>query len=103
MKRILANDDGSGQKPSGTATLDFGASNKTAQTVVTGVAQAKAASIILSSMRIEATTDHPTDDLLVDPIRVMAGDISAGVGFTVYGTMENAPANGLYRVDWAFA
>jgi|TARA_R110000796_G_scaffold174064_1_gene291008 hypothetical protein len=98
MKSILAD-----AKASGTVTLDFGASNKTAQTAVTGIGSAKAATIILASMRIEATADHPTDDLLVDPIRVMAGDISAGVGFTVYGTMENAPANGLYRVDWAFA
>ena len=103
MKQILANDDGSGQKPSGTTTLDFGGSNKTAETVVTGVAQTTAASVILSSMRIEATADHPTDDLLIDPIRVMSGSISVGVGFTVYGTMENAPANGLYRVDWALA
>ena len=48
MKSILAD-----AKASGTVTLDFGASNKTAQTAVTGIGSAKAATIILASMRIE--------------------------------------------------
>jgi hypothetical protein len=88
-------------RPSGIVTLDFGASNKTATVVVTGVGSISATSVVLVKMRIEDTADHIADDLLVDPIRVEAFAIVPGVGFTIYGTMQNAPANGKYNVQWA--
>jgi hypothetical protein len=88
-------------RPSGIATLDFGASNKTATVVVTGVGSISATSVILVKMRIEDTADHIAEDLLIDPIRVEAFAIVPGVGFTIYGTMQNAPANGEYNVQWA--
>ena len=88
---------------SGIATLDFGLSAKTATVVVSGVSQITAESVMLCKMRIEATDDHPAEDLLIDPIRVEAFEIVAGVGFTIYGTMENAPANGKYNVQWALS
>ena len=87
----------------GIATLDFGLSAKTATVVVSGVSQITAESVMLCKMRIEATDDHPAEDLLIDPIRVEAFEIVAGVGFTIYGTMENAPANGKYNVQWALS
>jgi acetoacetate decarboxylase len=88
-------------RPSGIVTLDFGASNKTATAVVTGVGSISATSVVLVKMRIEDTADHIAEDLLVDPIRVEAFAIVPGVGFTIYGTMQNAPANGKYNVQWA--
>ena len=88
-------------RPSGIVTLDFGASNKTATAVVTGVGSISATSVVLVKMRIEDTADHVAEDLLVDPIRVEAFAIVPGVGFTIYGTMQNAPANGKYNVQWA--
>jgi hypothetical protein len=88
-------------RPSGIVTLDFGASNKTATVVVTGVGSISATSVVLVKMRIEDTADHIADDLLIDPIRVEAFSIVPGVGFTIYGTMQNAPANGKYNVQWA--
>jgi hypothetical protein len=88
-------------KPSGIAELDFGASNKTASVVVTGIGPIVQSSVVLASMRIEETEDHPVDDLLVDPIRVAISSLEIGTGFTVHGTMDNAPANGKYKVEWA--
>ena len=88
-------------RPSGIATLNFGASSKTATIVVTGVSEITATSVVLVKMRIEDTDDHIAEDLLIDPIRVEAFAISEGIGFTIYGTMENAPANGKYNVQWA--
>lgn len=98
MKHILA-----GDKPFGTATLDFGSGSNIAEVTITGVGSARANSVIFADMRIEATADHPVDDLLIDPIRVEAYAIVNGTGFTIYGTMQNATANGLYRVNWALA
>jgi hypothetical protein len=85
---------------SGTAQLDFGAGNITSEVVVTGVSAILTTSRIISSMRIEATANHSVDDLLSDPIRLAVKDLISGVGFTIYGQMDNAPANGLYKIDW---
>lgn len=71
----------------GTTTIDFGAFPGTADTSV-AVAQTG----ILSSSLVEAwiypsaTADHSADEHWVDPPVVIAGNVSAGVGFTIYGT-----------------
>jgi|TARA_R110000851_G_scaffold108199_2_gene229248 hypothetical protein len=88
-------------KPSGIVELDFGISNKVASVVVTGVGPIVQNSVVLASMRIEETEDHPVDDLLIDPIRVAVSSLVIGTGFTVHGAMDNAPANGKYKVQWA--
>ena len=84
----------------GTATLDFGSGAKTTETVVTGYPEITADSVVMASMRIAATAEHPTDDLLVDPIRLAVKDLVVGVGFTIYGEMDNAEANGTYTINW---
>lgn len=85
----------------GAAVLDFGTGSKTAETVVTGVTGVEASSVILADMRLEATAEHPIDDLLIDPIQVSAHSIVAGVGFTLHGEMLNASTSGNYKAQWA--
>ena len=93
--------DGNVIANSGIGTLDFGSGVNFAEQTITGVGSITATSIVLCQMRIQATDDHPVDDLLIDPIRVAAYKIIDGTGFTLYGAMENANANGLYRVNWS--
>ena len=85
---------------SGTAQLDFGSSSTVAETVVTGVSEAFLTSRVTAVVRVESTPTHSVDDLLVDPIRVLVKSIVAGEGFTIYGQMDNARANGIYKIDW---
>tara|TARA_R110000772_G_scaffold170373_4_gene282281 strand:- start:2273 stop:2575 length:303 start_codon:yes stop_codon:yes gene_type:complete len=87
----------------GEATLDFGTGNKTAEVVVTGVSNIQLTSIVYPNVKIEATTEHATDDFLVDPIRLAYKDVVAGTGFTIYGEMDNARANGRYTIQWSFS
>ena len=87
----------------GEVTLDFGAANKTAEVVVTGVSNIQLTSIVYPNVKIEATTEHATDDFLVDPIRLAYKDVIAGTGFTIYGEMDNARANGTYTIQWSFS
>jgi hypothetical protein len=89
------------KKPSGIAELDFGTGSKTTEVVVTGVSEMRAYSPVFHSVLIEETEDHSVDDLLVDPIRIAIRSNVVGVGFTIYGEMDNAPANGKYKVQWA--
>jgi hypothetical protein len=84
----------------GTAQLNFGTGNKTAEVIVTGVSGALTTSRVMAAVRMEATASHLIDDLLIDPIRVSIKSLINSTGFTVYGEMNNAEANGLYNVDW---
>lgn len=85
---------------SGTTQLNFGSSNKTSEVIITGVSITLPTSRIIATMRLEATSDHSIDDLQIDPIRILVKELVTGIGFTIYGEMDNATANGLYKVDW---
>ena len=84
----------------GVATLDFGAGAMEASAIVTGISLAEITSFATAELRIEATADHSVSDLLYDPIRLQVHDMVAGVGFTITGMMDNAPANGTYTINW---
>jgi hypothetical protein len=85
--------------PKGTSVLDFGSGSNSISLVVEdpNIKSTHQVSVELSSV---ATAQHPVDDLLVDPIRVIAYNILDGVGFTIYGQMDNAEAHGSYNINW---
>tara|TARA_R110000823_G_scaffold46965_3_gene120170 strand:+ start:3635 stop:4564 length:930 start_codon:yes stop_codon:yes gene_type:complete len=101
--RVTGYGGGTGQilTPKGTAILDFGTGSLSTEVVVTGVSAVREDSVVMVAMRIEATDDHPVDDLLIDPIRVVSKDLVTGVGFTIYGHMDNSRANGTYNIHWS--
>lgn len=71
----------------GTTTLDFGAFPGKSDTsiAITGQASIVSGSLVEAWLRPAATTDHTADEHIVETIKVIAGNISAGVGFTIYG------------------
>jgi hypothetical protein len=71
----------------GTATLDFGAypGITDAEVAVTGQAGIVSGSLVEAWVRPVATGDHSVDEHMVDPPRVIAGNIVAATGFTIYG------------------
>lgn len=71
----------------GIASLDFGAfpGGSDARTVITGQAGIASGSFVEAWLRPDTTADHTPDEHLVESIKVMAGDIVAGTGFTIYG------------------
>jgi hypothetical protein len=90
--------------PTGTALLDFGAFPGSSDT---SLAVADAA--IASGSKVEAwvfpadTTEHNIDEHLVDPPRVVAARVEAGVGFTIYGFTDQPHRKyGQYNVAWAW-
>lgn len=89
----------------GTATLNFGAIGATgneASIVITGQAAIVAASLVEAWLRLEATAEHPLDDLKYDPVRITAGNIVAGTGFTIYGFMADGHGYGTYSIGWVW-
>jgi hypothetical protein len=85
---------------SGIATLNFGSGSVSAQTTLTGHSGITANSVILVALRVIATAEHTAEDMLVDPIRVAVKNLVVGTGFTIDGRMDNAQANGTYKVNW---
>jgi hypothetical protein len=71
----------------GPATLDFGAfpGQSDASVAVTGQAGIVAGSLVEAWIRPEATADHSADEHMLETLKVFAGNIVAGTGFTIYG------------------
>jgi hypothetical protein len=75
----------------GEAELNFGAfpGASDASVAVTGQAAILTTSKVEAWLRLTATADHSADEHWVETIAVYAGNISAGVGFTIYGKNTN--------------
>jgi len=77
--------------PSGWATLD-----------VTGQASILSTSKVEAWIRPEATPEHSLEETLIEPIKISAGNILEGTGFTIYGEVLNGKTYGTYKIDWVW-
>lgn len=70
-----------------TTTINFGAfpGSYDCSVVVTGQASILAGSLVEAWIFPTATADHTADEHLMTEIKVRAGNVVAGVGFTIYG------------------
>lgn len=75
----------------GTATIDFGAfpGASDASITVTGQTGISTGSVVQAWLRPEATSDHTADEHMLETIKVVAGNIVAGTGFTIYAINTN--------------
>lgn len=82
----------------GTTTIDFGAfpGKSDASIDVTGQTGIVAGSLVEAWIRPVATADHSTDEHMLETIKIFAGNIAAGVGFTIYGFNTSQLNEGLY-------
>ena len=89
----------------GTAIVNFGAFPGTTDTsvTVTGQGSILSGSLVEAWVMPTATADHNVGEHIVDPPSVIAGDISAGVGFTIYAsTKNNIRHYGQYTIAWVW-
>jgi hypothetical protein len=70
----------------GTTTVDFGAFPGKSDTsvAVTGQTTILAGSLVEAWIFPTATADHTADEHMVETLKVMAGSVVAGTGFTIY-------------------
>lgn len=75
----------------GKAIVDFGAipGKSDASVDVTGQANIAADSLVEAWLFPSTSDDHSSDEHLVETIRVVAGNVVAGVGFTIYAFNTN--------------
>lgn len=76
---------------SGTTTIDFGAfpGKSDASVAVTGQAGIVSGSLVEAWIRPVDTADHLADEHIVDAPVIMAGNIVAATGFTIYGVARD--------------
>lgn len=85
---------------SGVATVDFGSSGNSTASVAVADTGVTVNSVILASVLAEATADHTADEHVVEEMAVMAGSISAGVGFSIYARTGNVALRGTWNVAY---
>lgn len=70
----------------GTTTIDFGAfpGASDASVAVTGQASILSGSLVEAWIFPTATSDHSADEHMLETIKVFAGNVVAGTGFTIY-------------------
>ena len=87
---------------SGSTSLNFGA------TPTDSVSLQIADTNILSTSLVDAwlvpaqTVAHTPDEHWVENVKVMAGNIVAGVGFTVYGVATLGKVSGDFNINWVW-
>lgn len=89
----------------GTTTINFGAFPGATDTskVITGQAGITAGSLVEAWIFPAATAEHTSDEHWVEKIQVTAGNVVAGVGFTIYGlTLDRYRLYGNYNVAWVW-
>jgi len=71
----------------GTVSLDFGVfpGGSDASVVITGQTSILAGSLVEAWILPADTADHTVDEHLVETLSILAGNIVAGTGFTIYG------------------
>lgn len=99
---------------SGSTTVNFGAfpGASDASVAVTGQAGIVAGSTVNAWMRPLATADHTADEHIYESIKIVAGNIVAGTGFTIYAlntsgisepTGKGTRLYGLFTVSWSWS
>lgn len=93
------NDTGAGGA-SGQAVLDFGTYGEDATVDVTGQAGILAGSECFVTVAVTDTPENTVADIFMDPPIVLAGNIVAATGFTIYGRAIEGGLHGRINVNW---
>ncbi len=93
---------GSSGGGAGHAEVDFGAlpGKLDASVAVTGQAGILAGSVVKAWIRLLDTPEHTADEHMIAPLKVFAGNIVPGTGFTIYVLYDSALVDRLSNADW---
>lgn len=88
----------------GSTTIDFGAhpGNTNVSLAITGQTDIESGAEVDAWLTATATADHSIDEHVVDGPTVLAGNVQAGVGFTIYASAKDGNAYGLWSVSWVW-
>lgn len=85
----------------GSTTVDF-STGLTDVSVAVADATIGAAQLVQARIFPKATATNTIDDHWVDDLSVLAGNVSAGVGFSIYAKCNTGRAHGAFTVAYAY-
>ena len=85
----------------GTTTINFGAGETSASVAVSAPA-ITGGQLVEAWIFPSATATNTADNHWVDDLQIVAGNVQAGVGFTVYASCKTGLAHGEYAVGWVY-
>ena len=85
----------------GTTTINFG-SRATDASVAVSAPAITAGQLVEAWIFPGATASNTVDNHWVEQLKVVAGNVQAGVGFTIYGKVTEGWAHGVYNVGWVY-
>jgi hypothetical protein len=86
----------------GQTVIAFGTGTNYATAVVTGQGSIGTGSLVEGWVSITASGATTADDCINECLIVRAGNISAGVGFTIYVNVDRGYAHGNYTINWVW-
>lgn len=88
----------------GTVSVDFGVlpGSDSAAFVITTETDILSTSLVRANISLQPTVDHTADEARIENLKITAGAIVPGVGFTVYADCLEGLANGTFNVDWSW-
>lgn len=87
--------------PQGTTTIDFG-SGKTDASVAVSAGSITGSQLVEAWVFPSATATNTADDHWVEDLKVVAGNVQAGVGFTIYAKCNTELAHGVFTIGWVY-
>lgn len=86
----------------GQTILDFGATPTDSASVAVADTNILSTSLADAWLVAMPTSNRAGDEHWVENVKVMAGNIQAGVGFTIYGVATLGKTQGQLTVHWAW-
>ena len=87
---------------SGSVTVNFGAVPTDFQSVVIADATIGVNPLVEAWLADQATAEHVFGDAAFEDMNVTAGNVQAGVGFTINCQCVNSRTSGHYVINWAY-
>lgn len=86
----------------GTTTINFGGKATDTSATVTGQTGILSGSLVEAWVFPSATASNTADNHWVDDIEVVAGNVQAGTGFTIYAKCRTGFAHGAFSIAWVW-
>lgn len=85
----------------GTTSINFGG-KATDASVAVSAPSITGTQLVEAWVFPAATATNTVDNHIFDPITVIAGNVQAGVGFTIYARADEGFAHGTFNVAWVY-
>jgi hypothetical protein len=86
----------------GQTTINFGTGKQDVSIAVTGQAGILSNSLVEAWVFPAITASNTPDNHWVEDLEIMAGNVIAGTGFTIYAKCNTLKAHGIYNIAWVW-